>query len=109
VVAGAESMERSANGVSMGRMGTPDEVADVVTFLFGDESRYMVSKYSPSNCRVSGNGALETCSGICPQRLCTLQAHKTSVEIHTNLRTEWECCGDYRWHTEGMMCVGTRK
>lgn len=34
-------MERSAKGVSMGRMGTPEEVADVVAFLFSDESRYM--------------------------------------------------------------------
>jgi NAD(P)-dependent dehydrogenase (short-subunit alcohol dehydrogenase family) len=41
VVAGKESVERSAKAVSMGRLGTPEEVADVVAFLFSDESRYM--------------------------------------------------------------------
>lgn len=41
VVAGKESVERSAKGVSMGRLGTPEEVADVVAFLFSEESRYM--------------------------------------------------------------------
>ena len=41
VVAGKDSVERSARGVSMGRMGKAEEVADVVAFLFGDESRYM--------------------------------------------------------------------
>jgi NAD(P)-dependent dehydrogenase (short-subunit alcohol dehydrogenase family) len=41
VVAGKESVERNAKGVSMGRLGTPEEVADVVAFLFSEESRYM--------------------------------------------------------------------
>ena len=41
VVAGKESVERSEKQISFGRMGTPDEVADLVVFLFGDESRYM--------------------------------------------------------------------
>jgi NAD(P)-dependent dehydrogenase (short-subunit alcohol dehydrogenase family) len=41
VVAGKESVERNEKGVSMGRLGTPEEVADVVAFLFSEESRYM--------------------------------------------------------------------
>jgi NAD(P)-dependent dehydrogenase (short-subunit alcohol dehydrogenase family) len=41
VVAGPESVERSIKGVALGRMGTPEDVADVVAFLFGEESRYM--------------------------------------------------------------------
>lgn len=41
VVAGPESVERMRAGVSLGRLGTPEEVADVVSFLFSDESRYM--------------------------------------------------------------------
>jgi NAD(P)-dependent dehydrogenase (short-subunit alcohol dehydrogenase family) len=41
VVAGKESVENSEKQISFGRMGTPDEVADLVVFLFGDESRYL--------------------------------------------------------------------
>lgn len=41
VVAGRESVERAAKAVALGRMGSPEDVADVVAFLFGDESRYM--------------------------------------------------------------------
>lgn len=41
VVKGKEAMERSAKSVAMGRMGTAEEVADVVAFLFSDESLYM--------------------------------------------------------------------
>jgi NAD(P)-dependent dehydrogenase (short-subunit alcohol dehydrogenase family) len=41
VVAGPDAMERSSKGVAMGRMGSAEEVADVVAFLFSDESRYM--------------------------------------------------------------------
>jgi len=41
VVAGQESVDRMVKGVSLGRVGTPDDVADVVAFLFSDESRYM--------------------------------------------------------------------
>jgi NAD(P)-dependent dehydrogenase (short-subunit alcohol dehydrogenase family) len=41
VVAGKESVEKSEKQISFGRMGTPDEVADLVVFLFGDESRYI--------------------------------------------------------------------
>lgn len=41
VVAGPASVERMRSGVSLGRVGTPEEVADVVAFLFSEESRYM--------------------------------------------------------------------
>lgn len=41
VVAGPDAMEQSSKGVAMGRMGSAEEVADVVAFLFSDESRYM--------------------------------------------------------------------
>ena len=41
VVAGKESVEKSEKQISFGWMGTPDEVADLVVFLFGDESRYI--------------------------------------------------------------------
>jgi NAD(P)-dependent dehydrogenase (short-subunit alcohol dehydrogenase family) len=41
VVAGKEAVESSEKQISFGRMGTPEEVADLVVFLFGDESRYM--------------------------------------------------------------------
>ena len=41
VVAGPESVERMRGGVSLGRVGTPDEVADVVAFLMSEESRYV--------------------------------------------------------------------
>lgn len=41
VVAGKDAVEGMAKGISMGRFGTADEVADVVIFLFGEEARYM--------------------------------------------------------------------
>ncbi|KAE9367924.1 NAD(P)-binding protein [Stipitochalara longipes BDJ] len=41
VVEGKEVAEAMAKQVSYGRMGTPDEVADLAVFLFGDESWYM--------------------------------------------------------------------
>lgn len=41
VVAGPASVERMRSGVSLGRVGTPEEVADVAAFLFSEESRYM--------------------------------------------------------------------
>ncbi|KAJ9662375.1 hypothetical protein H2201_006083 [Coniosporium apollinis] len=41
VVKGAEAIAKQEEGTALGRMGTPEEVADVVAFLFSDESRYM--------------------------------------------------------------------
>jgi NAD(P)-dependent dehydrogenase (short-subunit alcohol dehydrogenase family) len=32
---------RSEQKVSFGRLGTPEEIADVVVFLMSEESRYM--------------------------------------------------------------------
>lgn len=40
-MAGQEAVERMAGTVAMGRMGTAEEVADVVIFLFSEEARYM--------------------------------------------------------------------
>ncbi|CAO2649439.1 Nn.00g068240.m01.CDS01 [Neocucurbitaria sp. VM-36] len=41
IVKGGEAVERMRNGNALERLGTPEEVADVVAFLFGNESRYM--------------------------------------------------------------------
>lgn len=41
VVAGKEAIKRQEGNVAMGRLGRPEEVADVVTFLFGDGARFM--------------------------------------------------------------------
>ena len=41
VVKGKEAMEESGKGVAMGRMGTGEEVAEVVAFLMSDGARYM--------------------------------------------------------------------
>ena len=41
VVQGKEAMDASARGVAMGRMGTAEEVAEVVAFLMGEGARYM--------------------------------------------------------------------
>lgn len=41
VVAGKEAVERDSQRISMGRMGTADEIADVVIFLMSEEARYM--------------------------------------------------------------------
>jgi NAD(P)-dependent dehydrogenase (short-subunit alcohol dehydrogenase family) len=40
-VAGQEAVDKMASVVAMGRMGTAEEVADVVIFLFSEEARYM--------------------------------------------------------------------
>jgi NAD(P)-dependent dehydrogenase (short-subunit alcohol dehydrogenase family) len=41
IVKGGEAVERMRTGNALERLGTPEEVADVVTFLFGEGSRYM--------------------------------------------------------------------
>lgn len=41
VVAGPEAIKEGEAAVSLGKMGTPDEVANVVAFLMTDEARYM--------------------------------------------------------------------
>ncbi|KAE8446799.1 hypothetical protein EG329_011576 [Mollisiaceae sp. DMI_Dod_QoI] len=41
VVEGKEAVERMESAVAMRRMGTPEEVADAVIFLFTEEARYM--------------------------------------------------------------------
>ncbi|KAH7416814.1 hypothetical protein BKA64DRAFT_636212 [Cadophora sp. MPI-SDFR-AT-0126] len=41
VVKGKEAVAEMERSVAMGRMGLPEEVADVVVFLMSDESRYM--------------------------------------------------------------------
>jgi NAD(P)-dependent dehydrogenase (short-subunit alcohol dehydrogenase family) len=40
-VAGLEAVARSESKVSLGRLGTPEDIADVVIFLMSEESRYM--------------------------------------------------------------------
>ncbi|KAH4342484.1 hypothetical protein HBH98_158660 [Parastagonospora nodorum] len=41
IVKGGEAIERMRLGNALERLGTPEEVADVVAFLFGEESRYV--------------------------------------------------------------------
>jgi len=41
VVKGEEAVKSAAKAVAFGRLGSADEVADTVVFLFGDESRYL--------------------------------------------------------------------
>lgn len=55
VVAGEEAVREAEQTVSMGRMGTAEEVADVVAFLFSEEARYMNGSVVEIN---GGMGAL---------------------------------------------------
>lgn len=41
VVKGKVAVEEMEKAVALGRMGRPEEVADVVVFLMSEESRYM--------------------------------------------------------------------
>lgn len=41
VVKGAEAVKEMEGAISLGRFGTAEEVADVVVFLMGEESKYM--------------------------------------------------------------------
>lgn len=41
VVKGGDAVESMIHGNALGRLGTPEEVADVVAFLFSEEARYM--------------------------------------------------------------------
>lgn len=41
MLAGEEAIKEQTSKVALGRMGTVDEVADVVAFLFSHEARYM--------------------------------------------------------------------
>ena len=41
IVKGGEAVERMRMGNALERLGTPEEVADVVAFLFGEASRYV--------------------------------------------------------------------
>lgn len=41
VVLGPAAVDKMIKGVALGRIGTPEDIADVVAFLFSDESRYM--------------------------------------------------------------------
>lgn len=41
VLAGKEAVERTEKEVAMGRLGTADEVAEVVVFLMGEGARYI--------------------------------------------------------------------
>ncbi|KAF2837169.1 NAD(P)-binding protein [Patellaria atrata CBS 101060] len=41
VVKGGDFIKRMENGTALGRMGTPEEVADVIAFLLREESKYM--------------------------------------------------------------------
>jgi NAD(P)-dependent dehydrogenase (short-subunit alcohol dehydrogenase family) len=41
IVKGGDAVEKMRLGNALERLGTPEEVADVVAFLFGEESRYV--------------------------------------------------------------------
>ena len=41
VVKGGQAVERMRSGNALERLGTPEEVADVVAFLLGDGARYV--------------------------------------------------------------------
>ncbi|TKA67666.1 hypothetical protein B0A49_08062 [Cryomyces minteri] len=41
VVEGAEGIKKMEQATAVGRLGQPEEIADVVAFLFSEESRYM--------------------------------------------------------------------
>lgn len=40
-VAGGDANEKLVQSIALGRIGQPEEVADVVAFLFSEDSRFM--------------------------------------------------------------------
>lgn len=40
-LAGGGENDRLVAGIALGRLGQPEDIADVVAFLFSDESRFM--------------------------------------------------------------------
>lgn len=40
-VAGGDANDKLIRSIALGRIGQPEEIADVVAFLFSDESRFM--------------------------------------------------------------------
>lgn len=40
-VAGGDENDKLIAGIALGRLGQPQDIADVVAFLFSDESRFM--------------------------------------------------------------------
>lgn len=41
IVKGGDAVEKMRMGNALERLGTPEEIADVVAFLMGEEARYM--------------------------------------------------------------------
>lgn len=40
-VAGGDANDKLIANIALGRLGVPDDIADVISFLFSDESRFM--------------------------------------------------------------------
>ena len=55
IVKGGEAVERMRMGNALERLGTPEEVADVVAFLFSYEARYMNGSVVEIDGGIKGN------------------------------------------------------